>query len=326
MNIILATAAGIIPMVIYPLFLYWMDRYEKEPVHLLFAAFLWGFVPAALLSLVSQLIFGAPFLLLDESGTLGMLVGSIVLAPITEEVFKGLAVLLVFLIWSNEFDGIFDGIIYGGLVGFGFAAIENILYFIDGDASLIVFRALLFGLNHALFTSLTGIGFGIARHTQSGVGRLLAPLGGLLAAVGTHMLHNLSVGFVTDVPGLLCLAFVADWSGVLFVLMVMVLAIRRERQWIRVQLKDEVALHTLTETQYANVSHPVRRFSSRVGALVSGGPAAYIRVGRFYHTLTELAYKKHAASRRGEQGARTELVEQLRAKASALKEKVTSFV
>ena len=54
--------AAIVPMLIYPLFLYWMDRYEKEPLSLLGAAFFWGFIPAALLSLIAQVIFEIPLL------------------------------------------------------------------------------------------------------------------------------------------------------------------------------------------------------------------------------------------------------------------------
>lgn len=134
MTFLVAVIAGIVPMLIYPFFLYWMDRYEKEPLGLVLAVFLWGFLPAAILSLITQLVLGIPFMLLDEAGQLADAVTVSVVAPITEEFFKGLAVLLVFLLWRYEFDGVFDGIIYGSLVGFGFAAIENVLYFMSGEA------------------------------------------------------------------------------------------------------------------------------------------------------------------------------------------------
>jgi RsiW-degrading membrane proteinase PrsW (M82 family) len=310
MPILTAILGGIIPMVIYPLFIYWMDRYEKEPLGLLVAVFLWGFIPAAILSLIAQLIFGVPFLLIDDTGALADIVGAAVLAPTTEEVFKGLAVLLIFTLWRNQFDGVFDGIIYGALVGFGFASIENILYFADSGIELFPMRAIIFGLNHAMFTSLTGIGFGVARHTRKGFGRFIAPLVGLLAAITLHTIHNMTVSFAEDAPGLLCLTFLTDYGGVILVFVIMVLAIRRERQWIIDELKGEVENHTLSKLQYEVVCSPVRRFTARLAAL-----SRWRKVGQYFHTLTKLAYTKHARSRRGDAGAQESVIAQLRSEA-----------
>ena len=44
MNTVFSILAAIIPMMIYPIFVYWMDRYEKEPIGLLTTTFLWGFI------------------------------------------------------------------------------------------------------------------------------------------------------------------------------------------------------------------------------------------------------------------------------------------
>lgn len=320
----IAVPAGLIPMLLYPLFLYWMDRYEKEPLGLLGAVFMWGFVPAAVLSLVSQLVLEMPLLLMDESGTSADLLGATVIAPLTEEIFKGLAVMTIFFVWRREFDGVFDGIIYGGLVGFGFAAIENILYFAapETDAAVIVFRAAVYALNHPFYTSLTGIGFGIARHSPSRFVRFIAPVFGLLAAITAHSLHNATISFVQDYPALLCLNLLANWGGALFVFATMIFAIRRERQWIQVQLRDEVTSHTLTERQYKITSSPTRRFSALLGALLRSGPTRWWKVGQYFDALTELAYKKHARSRRGDDGATEALIEQLRMQAATLSQEM----
>jgi RsiW-degrading membrane proteinase PrsW (M82 family) len=305
-------------MVIYPIFLYWMDRYEKEPIVLLSAVFIWGFIPAAIFSLISQLIFDIPLYLMDFEAAAVDLVTSAVVAPITEEVFKGMAVLAVFLLWRREFDGVFDGIIYGSLVGFGFAAIENVLYFLEADTSLVILRAFVFGLNHALFTSFTGIGFGIARHSPNPIVRFAAPVIGLLAAIAAHAIHNGTVSLVEMTPVLLCVTFLADWGGVAFVFVVMILALRRERMWIVEHLQGEVAGNTLSQSQYEVSASALRRFSALVGALVSGGFGRWWRVGRYLDTLTDLAYKKHAHSRRGEHGASSALINDLRTRAAAL--------
>ncbi|MBN1310416.1 MAG: PrsW family intramembrane metalloprotease [Anaerolineae bacterium] len=315
---ILVIAAGIIPMLIYPLFLYWMDRYEKEPLGLLAAAFLWGFVPAAILSLVTQIIFGIPFLFIDETGQLSDLVMTVVFAPISEEFFKGFAVLIVYLILHNEFDGIFDGIIYGGLVGFGFAAVENILYFSEYGLDLFFTRAVLFGLNHAFFTSLTGIGFGIARHAHSLLWRWIAPLLGLLLAIFAHALHNISIILTEQSAVFLCLGILADWGGVMIIFVIMVAAIRQERQWIIEQLQEEIGLGTLSQLQYAVTCSPARRFGMRLGTLMTGRLSLWWQTGLYFNKLTELAYKKHAHSRRDEAGARQTHIDALRSQAGDL--------
>lgn len=318
MTIVVAVVAGIVPMLVYPLFLYWMDRYEKEPVGLLTAVFMWGFVPAALFSLISQLIFDIPLYLMDINDAAVDLITSAVVAPITEEAFKGLAVLAVFLLWRREFDGVFDGIIYGSLVGFGFAAIENVLYFLEADASLILLRSVIFGLNHALFTSLTGIGLGIARHSPNPLIRCAAPVVGLLAAIAAHAIHNATVSLVETAPALLCITFIADWGGVLFVFIVMLLALRRERLWIVEHLRDEVVENTLTQGQYEVSASALRRFGALFTALTAGGLGRWWRVGRYLDTLTELAYKKHAYTQRGESGASSALINDLRSRAASL--------
>jgi RsiW-degrading membrane proteinase PrsW (M82 family) len=321
----LVIAAGIIPMLFYPLFLYWMDRYEKEPIHLLIAVFLWGFVPAAILSLLAQLVSSIPFLVLDDTGQLGDMVITIAVAPLTEELFKGAAVLLIFFIWRNEFDGVFDGIIYGGLVGFGFAAIENILYFSEYGLELFFMRAVLFGLNHAFFTSLTGIGFGVARHTPSTFWRYTAPLLGLVGAMSAHGLHNACVTLVAlseEAVALLCLGILADWGGALIILVVMIGAIRQERQWIIDQLRDEVGVGTLTQAEYDAACSPISRISTRLQALTIGKLSLWWQMGRYFHVLTELAYKKHAFSRRGEAGAPQRRIDDLRSQSKALSEQL----
>src|SRR5207302_1089315 len=50
------------------------------------------------------------------------------MAGILEELAKGLAVLLLFLIMRNEFDDVVDGIVYGAAVGLGFNFLESISY------------------------------------------------------------------------------------------------------------------------------------------------------------------------------------------------------
>ncbi|MBI4771859.1 MAG: hypothetical protein HY784_15965 [Chloroflexi bacterium] len=58
--LVISVVMGIVPMLIYATFLWWLDRWEKEPLHLLAAAFLWGFVPSAILAIIAQLVLDIP--------------------------------------------------------------------------------------------------------------------------------------------------------------------------------------------------------------------------------------------------------------------------
>jgi len=58
-----AVLGALIPTLFYVLFVWWLDRYEKEPLQLLVLAFLWGAGPAALLSVGVEMALDGPSLL-----------------------------------------------------------------------------------------------------------------------------------------------------------------------------------------------------------------------------------------------------------------------
>jgi len=121
---------GIIPMVIYALIIWRLDRWEKEPFPLMLAAFLWGSIPAIIFSIIAQVMLATPLEVMEADQTLwGQLYQSSLVAPITEEIIKGIGLFFIFLKFRREIDSILDGLIYGSMIGFGFAAVENILYF-----------------------------------------------------------------------------------------------------------------------------------------------------------------------------------------------------
>jgi RsiW-degrading membrane proteinase PrsW (M82 family) len=124
--VVLSILAAVVPAVLYSLAIWWFDKYEKEPWGLLAATFLWGALPAIFVSLVAEVLLDIPF-----SAVLGEAVGQVIagsaVAPVVEEVAKGFAISLIFLIFRREFDGVLDGIVYGALVVFGFGMTENLL-------------------------------------------------------------------------------------------------------------------------------------------------------------------------------------------------------
>ena len=99
----------------------WLDRYEPEPKWLLAFGLLWGGFVATAAALLLQGL-GGWFVGFTDDQSLA------IVAPITEEASKGLFLFLLLWWRRAELDGILDGIVYAGMVGIGFAFIENILY------------------------------------------------------------------------------------------------------------------------------------------------------------------------------------------------------
>lgn len=192
-----AVLVAIVPVgIVVPAFL-WLDRFEAEPPRYLLFAFFWGALIATAVSLVLNT---GSTLLLETSSPDAENIAAVMVAPVVEESLKGLGVLLILWFRRREFDGVIDGVVYAGLSAAGFAFAENILYLgrafdeagAGGLAATFVVRGLLSPFAHPLFTMWTGVGIGIAATRSRGVLRFLAPVAGLLLAMGLHALWNLS--------------------------------------------------------------------------------------------------------------------------------------
>ncbi len=309
--------AAALPVLAYVALIYWVDRYEKEPWWLLSAAFLWGAIPGALLALLFNTVLSLPFYLLLDSGP-AELVSASLLAPFIEETAKGIVLFAILFGWRHELDSPLDGIIYGAMVGMGFAMVENVLYYVSafqdggqvGWNTVVLMRGVIFGLSHALYTSLSGLGLAVARLSDRRPVRYLAPLLGWGAAVALHAFHNAAMLGGTALAFLAGLTF--DWGGVLLTLVIIVLVLYQERQWLRRYLQDEVALGTLTAAEYEIIPSAARRGRHRLGLLMTRGLGAYRRSGRRFQACSELAYRKRHHAVFGDPGS-AQVAEQLRA-------------
>jgi RsiW-degrading membrane proteinase PrsW (M82 family) len=330
-RIFFVLAVGILPMVFYALVLWWFDRYEKEPAGLLVSAFLWGAIPAIIFSVVAELILGIPVSFFVEPVAANA-IGATVIAPVVEEAFKGLALVLLLIFFHKEIDSPLDGIIYGGLVGFGFAAVENVFYFagaleetgLGGVFGLAVFRAFLFGLNHALFTGLFGLGLALARTAPRRLTRIGAPISGLLAGVTAHAIHNGSVTLGSELGWPCLVAFASDWGGVLILMGIVIWTSVRERQWVVTHLAAEVHLGTLGQEDYAVMGSYLKRVAARTSALFAGDVGRWWRLGRYHRVATELAFNKHRLTRFAGEEDTLERVVWLRRQVKALGGALTS--
>lgn len=325
-DILIAITAGVAPMIVYATIVWWFDRYEKEPWSLLVGVFAWGAVPSIILALIAELVLDIPLHSLVGPGLAYNLLGSSLIAPLVEEFFKGLAVMGVFLLFYRQFDGVLDGIVYGSIVGFGFAAVENVLYFLSslnrdgaGTMFMVIFlRAFLFGLNHAFFTSLTGIGFAVARTSRSWLVRLIAPVMGFALAVIAHALHNAGAAFASVTWLGLLVSAAADWTGVAIILVIILLATLQEQGWIVIYLADEVTSGLITPSQYHVARSYLERVGQRTNALLKGDVGRFFRLGRFYQMMTLLAFRKHQLASFGDEGGNRTEVDRWRREVAAM--------
>lgn len=327
-------AAAVVPALLYSLFLLQMDRYEREPARVLLAAFLWGAlvatVVASLFNELSAEVFSSA---LQDEG-LGGFLTAVIVAPVVEETAKGLVLLLLMWRLRNEFDDVVDGVVYGSLVGIGFAMSENILYFSDAYATgqlaaLFYVRVGLNGLGHAGYTALTGAGLGYARETNRNATKLLLPALALMAAIVAHaswnLLGSISIGLVSgldeDGVGFWVAApfVVALLTGPVLVVLAIALgrAWRREKRVVAEFLRDEVQAGVLSEDAYARVTSSRARRKGEVLAWRRGGWRSWRALRRFNQALTELAFAKWRVSR-GVRPERAQSVEDLRVKARRL--------
>jgi RsiW-degrading membrane proteinase PrsW (M82 family) len=299
-GILLAGFLGITPMAIYAIVITWFDRYEKEPLWLMIAVFVWGAVVAAGSAFILNTLFGISVFAFTGSETAANVGAAVISAPIVEESVKGAAVLAVYLYFRDEFDSFLDGILYGSLVGFGFAATENVNYIFSGfseggiAAALLVtvIRSLGIAFLHASLTSCTGLGFAGLRLGRS-VLRFAAPLAGYGAAILLHGFHNL----MATLGELFCLfGLVFDWIGFLALFAFILYLVWREGRVMRHQLQEEVALGLIAPRHYEAACSLTGQFAARWGALAGG---TWQRSGQFYDLLGELAFKKYQLARRG---------------------------
>lgn len=310
----IALLATVLPTIFYTLIIWWLDRYEKEPIHLLLATFLWGSLPAILLALWFEFILKVP----TTQSPLGPSAVTWGLAPLVEEPIKAVALIVLFMFARREFNGVLDGIVYGALVGFGFAMTENLLFFLEDPANFtghFWLRSILFGFNHALFTSIVGMALGAVRYASQRWMGYVALSSSMLLAIFFHGLYNAAVK--SYLLGM-AFAWAMQWSGILTLLVITMLAWKHEHTWIEQELGEEITLGTISTRDYIEVLSAPRRTRAHLRVLLSQGLVPYIRARRLHHLMIELAFCKYQL-RVGDRFQQAEERERLRREIGALR-------
>ena len=321
MALLAAIPMAFIPAFFFSWFLYWLDRYEKEPRWLLLMTFFWGGFIAIIGTLIVASIFEIGFSFVLNDAVLEVIAGGSITAPLVEEFMKGLAVLAVFLLFRKEFDSVLDGIIYGGIAGLGFAATENVFYFMgqyseagwSGMLANFALRVGVFAWGHPFYTAFTGLGFALARTNKNILVRLAAPIIGYFLAVAAHAFHNTVLLFVSGLGSLVFVVLV-EWASWIFFLGFIIWMIRHEQGLLKKHLQEEVNNGLINESHY-KTAVSFFQFGARMSAL-SGG--AYRATSHFYQYLGELAHKKEQYAKFGDERGNAAIIEKLRANIASL--------
>jgi protease PrsW len=305
---LVGVVAAFLPAPIYLAVWLWLDRYDPEPAWILAGAFVWGAGAATFVAgIINTFVRAAAIAVTGSHAAAEFLQGSIS-APFAEELLKGLAVLAIFLLIRREFDGVVDGIVYSGVVALGFATVENVLYYGGAMASkgagmlLVVFvlRGVLGPFSHALFTSMTGIGCGIARQSHKPAVRVIMPIVGYLGAVTLHGLWNTLAAVSGNLGGLLVIYLIV-WAPLFLCFSAVVILLgHREARLIQRMLQLEVARGLLSSEQVAIVGSFPRRIAWLSGDWRKQGPRR-----QFLRATTRLALCYWHASRAAAAGGQT---------------------
>ncbi|PXX04168.1 RsiW-degrading membrane proteinase PrsW (M82 family) [Mycolicibacterium moriokaense] len=292
-------ALSSVAMTIVVLAYLWLDRWEPEPPRLLVLAFLWGASVAVVISTILQLTIEAEINPghLDTVSPWSVALG----APLTEEAAKGLFLLLMMTgRRRNELNSLTDCLVYAGLVGVGFAWLEDILY-IGGGASVseslatAALRLIMAPFAHSLFTSMTGIGVYFALKQRNALAKALCILLGYVGAVIMHGLWNGSSLLSVEAYFLTYLF----WMAPIFVLVIAlgVSSRRSEQRVVAEKLPGMVAAGLVAPNEATWLGSLRSRKSAIRTAKQFGGKPAAKSVKNFAAQVVELAFVRDRIDR-----------------------------
>ena len=291
---------ALVPVVVILSVIRWIDQWEPEPVGLYAVAFGWGAGVSTLMAIIGNFVFESTVSSMSEldayqQAALPVVVG----APLIEEAVKGVGVLLLFFVFARYFNGPVDGLVYGMLIGLGFAFTENIFYFgqfYDELASVFQARAIESPFVHPFCTAMTGMFVGMATNRRSTLAVVPFAIAGYSLAVVLHGLHNYSA--VQNISSVERFAYqLPIYVGAIYLV---IFLRRRERERVTRALVDYAEAGWITSNEIAMIQTiPNRQAAVRwAGANVQGmGGSADVGRQAMRRFQTELIDLGNARSR-----------------------------
>lgn len=248
--------------------IYWVDRYEKEPIWLLGLAVASGIAGYS----VWLLLFGN-----DPRVTTTVL---------SQALCQWGIFFLLFALWRKQFDTPLDGVVYGGMVGLGFGLVplfEQLpMSYANYGVAGIIWVMLFFSLASLTPTAVVGAGWmAMVLNWRRGAGLLVAVLLVLLYHFGRLWWLTPYTPFN-----------LWDMLGIAPLMTLIWLNWQEEQRRIAQQLREEVVQGVLTARQYELATSLVERsrYLWLLGTQFSW--TRYQATRRFYHLCSKLAYQK----------------------------------
>jgi len=241
-------ALAIAPGIAICIFIYFKDKYNKEPLGLMLMSFLMGvlaIIPAVLIQL-----FLSPYIeqQMGESIAYTAVFAFLVVA-LSEEGSKFLAVRIL-PYRRKAFDDPFDGIVYAVMVSMGFATLENIGYVYQHGMGTGILRMFLSVPAHATFGVLMGYHIGLSKFDEANRGRHM-----LLAIFWPVLFHG-TFDFFLFLPK-------NDWNGLLFfggAVVSFIVAVRLSLKLIRRKQEMSRSFHDALEKVMENDQDQLNKF------------------------------------------------------------------
>ena len=144
------------PVIFLLIWFYNKDRFEKEPMRMLFFAFIAGAI-----SIIPALIFEVAWQLKGFTQTGNLVFYAYVVIGFSEEISKYLFIRrIIKRPYVNE---PYDAILYSVIVSLGFAFVENIFYVLESGSAVGILRAFTAVPAHATFAAVMGYFLGRAK-------------------------------------------------------------------------------------------------------------------------------------------------------------------
>lgn len=317
-----------------------LDLFEREPLSLMIAAFLWGAIAVLPLALATNNSLIELWIKLFGQGIgIGWLVA--IIPPPVEEILKFIGVVIIYLIARSEFDDVLDGFVYGALVGLGFQIAEDMFYFfthfigpaqgVNEIGALIEgywIRIISSGLySHPLYAGLGGMGlaYWATRTDQPLQRRRMFLVGGLALAIALHVFWNAPFlnSLLGDRPGPINWLIFSSIKGIpllIFIGLMVRLATRREQSYFQAVMGPQLGTDVVTPEEMRNLSDLRARFLSRRGMRSRKGPVAGGLLSRIQREQLRYAMiaTQSVDNRDTLLAAQRELIRQLRAQLDAM--------
>lgn len=243
MNFIALAAA---PGIAICLFIFYRDKYNREPLLNLILTFILG-VLAAVPAVIIETVFHTP-----SKDIASVAIQAFLVVALTEELCK-FAVLRWYSFPRKSFDEPLDGIVYGLVASMGFATIENILYVtkyaeMGMGYQVAIMRMFLSVPAHATFGILMGYYVGKAKFDPVNRKRLIFK--GIFWATFMHGLYDFFL-FLQGHPDVK--PYISDSALFIGAVVSFIIGVRLSMKHIRTHQKISQTMH-----------HPTEHFNIRV--------------------------------------------------------------